>query len=339
MGLIKQSSDELVCMRVTPNQSVPDEDELALAKAIAGLYKPLCKRISFSLSGISLEKVPCIAWETRLQSGIINNYIVCPRRLAELLKFKIHSVWKKAVVEKVSMPADFNEGITAACELRFKRQDIFSLNTKDGTGFTEMRLKTAHGLKGSERAVVQVLFEPINQEQWKQRARQLYWRFLWGTMMMPEQLEKNIFARSWIGLKIKELVWAVAGNTCQNVSTGTSRENGRTVQSRLVLLRKMSDPDKPGGLALRAFIRIVAEAADESEAARVVHAIALAYRQLNLDNELVCREHTLWKNSLVKDVNLRRPPLLRVNGNIMSMSECRKLMEIGDKRFLCVLGE
>lgn len=328
MGLINIISDELVCLKITPNESAPNEEKAALAKAIAGLYRPLSDRISFSKRGVRLERKDYVAWESIFRNGTVCSYLVCSKRLADQLKFKIHSVWEKATIERVSLPPALDPSKAVACELRYKRQDIFSLNTDHDTGIAEMRLRVAHGLKGNERAVVQILFEPINQDKWKRQAYQNYWRFLRGAMTEPVQIEKRPLVIYRLRVALGEICQFIIRALGDAPGGGTNQEYGRTPLSRLLLLRKITDPDKPGGTVVRTFIRIVAEANDEAQAARMVHAIAVAYKQLNCDNELDHYEGNQFRQSLVKDVNLRRPPLIRMNGNIMSLKECGKLMEL-----------
>lgn len=328
MGFIKIISNELVCLKIIPNESAPNEENVALAKAIAGLYRPLADRISFSKRGVRLERKDYVAWESVFRNGAVCSYLVCPKRLADILKFKIHNVWENATIERVNLPPPLNSAKAAVCELRYKRQDIFSLNTDPDTGITEMKRKVAHDLKGSERAVVQVLFEPINQDKWKRRACQTYWRFLRGAMTTPVQIEKSPFGIHRLRVVAGELCQLIIRASGNAPGGGSNQEYGRTPQSRLLLLRKMADPAKPEGTALRTFIRVVAEASDEAQAARVVQAITIAYKQLNCDNELERYETRQFKQNLIKDVNLRRPPLIRMNGNIMSLSECGKLMAL-----------
>lgn len=328
MGYIRILKDHLVCLKVVPNGHCNDEYSLDLAKTIAELYRPLSDRVSVSRQGIQVEKNDYVAWETELQNGHVNYYLICPERLAPAFKFKIHSVWPNAAIEKVILPAAFGRFEAAGCELRYRRQDIFSLKTDGELGTAEMTFKIAQGLSGPERAVIQVLFDPIDQATWENKAWQIYRAFLRGAMKLPFQLEKRMFGRCTIGEFISEMVQLVFKASGFQSIAPKSVEYERTAESRLLMLRKASDPTKPESAAIRTFIRVAVESHDKARAVRTVNAIAIAYKQLNGDNELGRKDRSRFKNSFLKDINLRRPPVIKTNGNIMSVKECSKLMDL-----------
>ncbi|MPL58480.1 hypothetical protein SDC9_04013 [bioreactor metagenome] len=325
MGFIRILKDDLVCYRIVQNGCPSSEYGSQLAEAIAGLYRPLAARLSFSRRGIRFERKDYISWEIELKNGQVHCYLICPERLARFLALKIHHVWGNATIEQVRMPAVFDYDKAAGCELRYKRQDIFSLNTDDETGTVEMARKIAQGLTGQDRAVVQVIFEPINQIHWKGRACSTYSKFLRGRMTMPSHIEKGLLGRCFSGSLFAEMIRLVfKASGCQSIS----EHNEPTAESRLLLLRKAADPRKPEGLVVRTFIRIAVQSPDQAKVGRTINAIVVAYKQLNRDNELSRSDESSYKRKFIKDINLRRPPYFRMNGNMMSLKECTKLMDL-----------
>lgn len=328
MGYIRILKDHLVCLKVVPNGHFNEEYSYDLAKAIAELYRPLSARISLSRRGVQLKRNDYIAWETELKNGHVNYYLICPKHLALTFKIRIHSVWQNATVAQVNLPTAFGQLEAAGCELRYTRQDIFSLNIDSESGTAELAAKIAQGLSGPERAIIQVLFDPIDQDRWKNKAWQIYWAFLRGAMKMPSQIEKRLFGRCTFGEFITEMVQLVFKASGYQSLSPKGVEYERTPESRLLMLRKTTDPAKPASAAIRTFIRVAVESPDKTRAVRTVNAIAVAYKQLNGDNELERKDRSRFKNSFLKDINLRRPPVIKTNGNIMSVKECSKLMDL-----------
>ncbi|MGI6093325.1 MAG: hypothetical protein GX348_03850 [Veillonellaceae bacterium] len=326
MGYIRILKDHLVCLKIVPNGHSNDEYSLDLAKAIAELYQPLSARISFSRRGIQFNMPDHITWETELKNGHVNYYLICPKRLVPNLKFKIHSVWPNATIEKVNLPTDFGHLEAAVCEMKYTRQDIFSLNTEGESGTAEMLFKIAQGISGHERALIQVQFDPIDQDKWHNKAGQINWAFLRGAMKMPSQIKKRLLGRCTIGEFLCEMIQLLfKASGFQSIST---KDVEYERSSRLLMLRKTTDPTKPESMAIRTFIRVAAESHDKARAVRIINAIAIAYKQLNGDNELERKDRICFRNSFLRDINRRRPPMIKVNGNIMSVKECSKLMDL-----------
>lgn len=328
MGFIRILNDDLVCLKVHRSDCCSGEYETELAKTIAGLYRPVFARVSVSLTkGITIERKQYVAWEIELKNGSVNYYLVCPQKLARLLKFKIHSVWEDATIEQVKMPAELDWLKSAGCELRYKRLDIFSLNTEYQTDTAAQIMKIARNLQAPDRAVVQVIFDPISQRDWKSRACQTYLRLLRGAMHAPVEIEKPLAAKTLYGSALAEMVKLVFKASGYQ-SIVKQETYGLTAESRLLLLRKVYDPAKPDSMAVRTFIRIAAESSDPVRAVRTVNSIVVAYKQLNGDNELEKRDKNSFRKRFIRDINLRRPPLVSFNGNIMSVKECTKLMDL-----------
>lgn len=331
MGIIKLDRQERVCLQIIPDGPVCNECAYEIAQLVAGLYRSPIQRFLLSRKGIGFERKNVITWEAVFTCTSVSYFLTCPRRLAEIFKIRAETSWKNVFVKYVPLPPALDNSKTAGIELVYRRKDIFSINIEENCQVGPELAAALKGLSGEDKVVIQALFEPINQDKWQRSAEEMYWQFIRGAMSKASQLD-----RQGVAVKIRKL----SNNAARLVLGLLGRNKPIRMQenlnridwiTRLLQLRKPVDPAKPASVVIRVFLRVAAESRKQARAAGLAHCFADAYKRLSADNELGKCEIKRFAKGFVKDVNLRQLPVIKVNGNIMSVKECGKLMTILSK--------
>lgn len=134
MNLLEVRRGPLKSLRIIPDRSLRNYNVEALTKAFAEFYIRPASRVSRGAGGVVYETGDTFSFEVHMSPERIAFYLIVPACLKRHFKQKISSVWDKATVLPAPSlvapmatvgPTDSLE----ACELIYKRNDLFSLNT------------------------------------------------------------------------------------------------------------------------------------------------------------------------------------------------------------------
>lgn len=324
MGAIKPKKQERVCLHIIPDGPICNECAYQVAEFAADLYRPL-KRLNLSREGIRFSNEDFVTWEVIFTCDSVSYYLTCPERLAEILKIRAETSWQNVRVNYVPLQPSLDEVHSAGVELVYKRKDIFSLNIEDscqlGSDFnTAMRV-----LSGKDRVVIQVVFDSIDNVRWQQSAKQSYFGFIRGAVTKISQLDRQDVG-GFIGLlsKVVNLLTIIFGR--RKYSHESSVQGKPNCITRLFQMRRAVDPSKPSSAVVRVFLRIAAQSRNEARAMGIARVFANAYKKLSADNEF--RTCEVKQKRFIKEINSRQLPVIKLNGNIMSIKECGKLMSL-----------
>lgn len=331
MGVIQLERQERVCLQVIPDGPVCNECAYEIAEMAAGLYRSPMQRLYLSRKGICFESKSIVTWEAIFTCDSVSYFITCPRRLAEIFKIRVETSLQNVLVKYVPFPLVLDELQAVGAELIYKRKDIFSLDIDESCQLMPDLAATMKVLSGKDRVVIQAIFDPVDTYKWQSIANESYFRFIRGAFSKAAQLDKQIAVDSLdrVLSKIGNVVRNLLGRPKGISSYGNLQKTERA--KRLLKVRKLSDPHKPSSKVIRVFLRVAAESRNQARAVGIVHSFTDTYKRLSADNELGSCYIKRFRNSFIKNINNRQLPLIKTNGNIMSVKECGKLMCVSEK--------
>jgi len=328
-------------LQIIPDRSLRNYHVEALAKAFAEFYTKPVSRVSRGTGADRLiyEAGDTFTFEIHLSSERITFYLIVPGRLERHFKQKISSVWDKATVLPAPSlvapvaPVGTTDNL-AACELIYKRHDLFSLNTDKDTNAPLVSLLSCVGdMQEGDAATVQILCEPISRLQWEYDAGKAYERFQKGRM--PGRVRGGWEAAGrGIGQAVQGGLQVVFDTLNDFISTDGKKPSSAPLYDveRHIMARKglaEATKQKPHREALRTWIRVVVQSNDQERARLTMRALAGAYKDISADNELTRKDITRRDlPAFLLSVLEREAPFIKVGANIMSTAEVGKLCQL-----------
>jgi hypothetical protein len=317
----KRHREPVAFLQIKPDPTVRNYNVETLAKAFADYYE----------TPLNLFKqkryMDSFTFETFLSKNEIAFYLTCPERLRKTFTTIVQSVWEKAtVVDAPSVPY-FYENLTSTAELRYKRHDIFAIDTDSRTNAPMPSLfAVTKEMANGEQALVQIVCEPYNPLQWAYDAQKTHDKFMKGIMpsrvssLSPGKAIGNVFIKAFSFID-------EALNDFFGADPAKKRDMVHRDPEAITIMRKglsTATKNKPTSDVLRTWIRVVSQSPDENRRDVHVRRISGAFRDLDSDNQLVRKDVTIS----IADVNQRRPSTVKINGNLMATAEVAKLAQL-----------
>lgn len=304
-------------------------------KVIADQFKLPVKRVirdGWKIRGYRIQERA--SFEIVFADNIVRFYLSVPESIASAVSRRAQSVWEGATVEIVLAPKSFDPTKSAAYELVYARHDLYSLHTdaKDNLPLGSV-LEAGQLLGADDSARVCAYFDPIHQPTWRADIAHAWERLRAGHAPRKWDFSMRNIAQiggSAIGALLREVVATLSdflGDAKQNVylkNTSDSRASRFAIEQLTQATRQ-----KAGKHALRTYLWTVAESDDPVHADHIAKSLAMAFADLNADNELVPRKLTGRKREeALRTIETKRPPRVNLTYNIMSTAEASKIAQV-----------
>lgn len=328
---------EYVKLKVVPDSSVRNWRTEDIMRTIADQFRlPIDRLITqgFKVTGYRVQERAC--FEMCFKDGTVNFFFYVPKNIAPLVIRRLQSVWDKATVEQVFDSNTFNPDITKIYESVYRKHDMYSLHTDSKDNLPLGSLLEGGRLVGEgEKASVFAYFDPIHQVSWNYELNEAWTKLRGGKVPRKWNASgKEIFKA--IGVTITTLMSEIMGGLSEIVSSGKSDN---------VYVKRASDPDassyaidklsdstksKINRQGVKTYLWTLVESEDESRADLIARTISMSFSDLSGDNDLEAKPITNEKKKaeVLRTVETKKPPRIKIRSNTFSTAEAGKLIQL-----------
>jgi len=324
--LVRRHTEPMTALQLVPDRTLRNYHVDSLAKAMTEFYTRPLSRIQLRRP-VKIQVADRFVFRVLLSADRVTYYLLVPQRLADYFVQKAQAVWEKATIKPAGELPELNPAKCRCCELVYRRHDIFALATdRDENAPMPGILTAIRDMRPGDLAMVDIIFQPTDQIAWEYDAGRAYERFQAGRM--PRRVQLTPAAALGAGMSVFNMAMAEVQKTIIESMGGDGHRNFKPMdpEREALAIRGLSTAttQKVHSPVLKTHIRIASQADDQERAALTMRAIAGAYKDITMDNELIRRDRNPRK--VVREILEHRYPL---GATIMiSTAEAGKLMQL-----------
>lgn len=348
------SEDEIIHFKVTPDITVQNNTHI-LARAMHEFYNAPKDRIVIDIKGVKVTyHIKDKAYfDIVFKPGEANFYLSVPKKWARFMELKMKNVWAKCAIQQVERPelSTFDAEKCVACDLRLKRNNMFSLktSTKDLDPLNSLfAILRDLDEREDDKVRVSFVFDSINRLDWQNTTEQDYKQYKKG--IMPKRMQvtrQDLWQGIWKAAEYLmsfyiELRMMIIDGVIGFMGTQDTEEDRlvkaleRVNQSKDIEIKRI---DAEGGLSpdtikkLKAptfstYIRIMSQSNSQERRTVNLRTAANAFKDLTGDNELNMVElpPKTIKKRIQEIINFKVSP--RLDKDICSDEEISKFIQL-----------
>lgn len=312
----------MIHLQITPDHRLDNSNVEHLAQSFCTYYSMIDR---WNRLDRKLERQPVISFETVVKEGTANYYFSVLDNMEPLAIKTLNNVWQGSSIEKVSDPLqNINPSLTLSLEYKFHYCFAFKVDRRSHSWIASL-LEISKMLLGKDQMVVQVLCEPAPSD-WFQGAVEAYQLFKSGAMPQRIKLNKEGITRTGLRVATSTVMGAISVVT--ELLTGEEPEKvDLDAGERALILKdghlRRETILKSRGDAYDVTIRIAIQSTSVKQAIVISRMAAMAFRELDGDNQLVPRDINTKKSW---PLMLARKKGLKLQSDYMSIEETSRLL-------------
>lgn len=297
---------EYVFLKLTPNNSLRNNNTHKLARAIASLYKNAMENIKkeeykatrilgkkfFIPTQFSYQQPSKVSYFIYLEKKKVEFYFIVPRQHLSLIKEKIGDVWTSITVEKVDALPEFGKD-AMKYQLSYTKEDALSLNVdRRDSDLLRSTLNVVDVMEDGDRAGVFYNFIPASQFSWRAEYQNTI-----DKVKNKKPVDRNKMGSSYLlKMALSLLIGSVESVT--NVFSNTKKAQGENVLESLVdrlnggVRISESTQRKAGTKILNAQIIVMSKSMDQLRERNNAVSLARTFDTITDDNSLVHRSYS-----------------------------------------------
>lgn len=322
-------------IKITPHKSTRNYNSNSIAKAIAGTYKTINKRIHKEQRKFIIESNFKIAYIIDIENNNANFYFLVPQLCLNAILVKIKEVWNKATVEVMENGIkDF--GDNALCySLSYKKEDALSLEVdrKSNEPLNSI-LSIMEDMQENDRITIIYNFMPNTQANWKEQYQSTMQKITEKRSIDKKILSFDYILRNGVLalLGVLEGLMNVVGDFVGGDTTGTKESLYTSIMG--VLERQdeltIATKKKKEATVISTQILVVGASENTTQAESNIINTCQAYSSIDSDNELMYKKVKKLPKILNYDYNIDK--------NIFSAEEVGNFLQIPGRVLLNQFG-
>lgn len=337
---------EYLFFKMTPNNSIRNNETPKLAKAIASLYKGIYhshkkeQEKIFKVLGHefffgtkwSKEAPSKVSFLVYIEKKKVEFYMIIPSHAESVMREKMSSVWSGLTIEKVEQLPTFSKDCTKY-QLKYQKEDPLSLRTDARDNYLlESTLNVLDVMQEGDKAGVFYNFIPMSQFGWSKRYQNTINKFKNHQPVEREKLS--------VGYLLKKSISVVCGviDDISEALAGASENKKVQAQTNLLTMimhkvhggGKMLSPstEKKGSSSiLKTQILVMSESDNALRERSHARSLTQSFEVLSDDNKLVSKPYD--KTFKATDLYIKKAEV-----NQMSELECQHFLSLPGRELL-----
>ena len=326
-----------IYVKITPHKSTRNYNSNSIAKAIAGTYKAINKRIKREEKRIAYETNFKISYVIDIQNNNANFYFIVPQLFLNSILEKLKEVWAKATIEVLEGGIRGFGDNAIYYSLNYKKEDALSLEVDRKTNEPlNSILSVMEVMQEDDRVTIIYNFMPNSQANWKEQ-----YKTTMDKITAKKSIDKNIISFDYIVrngflalISLLESVMNVIGDFIGADATGTQESLYTSIMGVLERQDELSvvTKKKKEATVIDTQILIVGENENQAAAEQNVINTCQAYSSIDGDNELTYKKLKKKNRPKILDYNFN------VDSNIFSSEEVGNFLQIPGRVLLNQFG-
>lgn len=320
-------SDTPVALQITPDPTVQSGKNVeSMLNLFHSMYEGVMDRLWYEGKTIVYKTKDSVSYRIVFEDGRITFYLIVPSQYVNAVQNSIRNAWPKTAVNEVDMDVRLDPKHTVGGYIEL-RDHYFKSTLVDRNKPEPLPSLIAAGRNVIEDdvAILDMMFVPVN-KRWQQHAKVAYEKHRKGQDVnkRPNSLVDVAFV---VGDFISDVLIEKAFGFLD--SAFGVEQNGKKFDPWEMAMRKLNPATNQKGQhhGFDTVIRVLSQSQHRPRAEMTMSSIATAFRDLTLDNEL--QLHRVKANQrFIDNVMKHKQPLLRINGNIMSVPECSQIYQL-----------
>lgn len=341
-NLINVQEEPRCVLNIVPDQSVHSGKEIeSILNTFHSMYEKLSDRFWNEKFKLIYKSQDTVSYRILYEEDKISFYLIVPKKYEKAVINSLNNVWPKTAINEIEDDMKFNPEKTD-CAMLELRDHYYKATLVDRAQNAPIPSLMAAGrnIVDKDKAILDVMFIPVGNK-WKTKAKEARNKSRRDIEVRknPSSLVDFLFvAGDFISEQIIEKLLGFV-----DIMVGYDRE-------KEMKKRRVYDDDEfmmfermRGGREIKKFqsateqksefngfdvvVRIASESEQRQRANLTLRAIGTAFKDISADNEFDIKIMDRPKQFLNRLENYK-PPLLRINGNIMSIPECSQLLQL-----------
>lgn len=333
---------EMAMLQIIPDREIDNGQVENIIKAFTDLYEPMIKRIEIDGISIRYKAKDHMNYRILFKKDFIGFYITVPASRKGYFINKIKAAWSKAAIVEMDQAAKielfrFYKKQTAACELRLKEHNIFSLKSdrRDNDPYTAL-LPVIKDIGPGEKLLIDIDMSYYNRADWLAIAKDSFDQFRSGKLPRRFRLDKKLLVYSCLSLlegaavefqDLMQEIWS--GSADSDREQKIEREVREMRAEHPGKLISDSSRKKLTAPVLETNITILSQSKDQERAKQNLVSAAVAYRSLDGNNEFEKVELTRKAQlKRIDQIAQLRPRRKIMDKDLLSVDEVIKLVSM-----------
>lgn len=324
---LRIETDASITLQITPDISVQSGKNVeSMLNLFHSMYEGLMDRVWYEGNTVVYKAKDSVSYRILFEDSRVTFYLVVPQQYVQSVKNSIRNVWPKSAVTEIDALTPFEPTRTVGGYIELRDHYFKSLLVERGKPEPLPSLISAgRNVIGDDMALLDIMFVPTN-KRWQQHAKVAYEKHRKGNDV--NKRPNNLLD---VGFMIGDFVADVLVEKLLgfiDAMFGVEQE-GKKFDVWEMAMRKLhpATNQKAQHHGFDTVIRVLSQSEHRPRAEMTLTAISTAFRDLTLDNELQLRR-VKANQRFVDSVMRHKPPLLRINGNIMSVPECSQILQL-----------
>ena len=332
---IKIKRPTYIYIKITPHKSTRNYNSNSIAKAIAGTYKAINKRIKRDRFKYIIETNFKISYIIDIQNNNANFYFLVPKLCLNSILEKIKEVWSKATVEVLEESIKGFGDNAVYYSLNYKKEDALSLEVDRKTNEPlNSILSVMEVMQEQDRVTIIYNFMPNSQANWKEQ-----YKTTMQKITEKKSIDKNVMTFDYIVrngvlalINLLDSLMNVIGDFVGANTTGTQESLYTSIMGVLERQDELSIATKKKKEATVINTQILVVGEGTSQAEQNVINTCQAYSSIDQDNELTYKKLKKKNRPKIHDYNFN------VDYNIFSAEEVGNFLQIPGRVLLNQFG-
>lgn len=320
-SIIRVEKADQVCLNISPDKFIKNDKTHILVTALYDTYTAPIHRIKWD-RGIEFKKKHVPIWEIVMEEEKISFNLYTDMDYVNYVKGKIATVWPDAAVSVVEERILLDAEKTQCAYMQLLEHHMLSLDTnvKLEGNFIESVLNVHSLLKDGDKAILQIVLDPISDE-WQTECDNLFEEYR-NTGYLPIKLfsdPKRTFKKS-VETLLDFTVQSIEGF----IDSLATSDHKYATKKKSVRQLSQSTLFKTTNHAFYTQIRMGCESCDKSRAKHILKSFANSFREFDGDNKLILAQPRDTKR-MVKLINERRSEFGKEQKCLLSLKEVNKM--------------
>jgi hypothetical protein len=322
--------EKRIVLQLIPDQTVKSGREIeSILNTFHSMHERMTDRFWYNGFKLVFKTQDFVSYRIVYEHGRISFYIVTPEKYQKTITNSISSVWPKVALVESDSDIQFDPEKTQCAYLELK-DHFFKSTLVDRNQIAPMPSLMAAGrnLMDDDKALLDISFIPKG-KRWQMQARDARNKSRMGMEVRkkPSSLIDVLYViGDFIAESVIEKFLAFADMMIG--SDDNKKGDDPFVRGRSEAIKFLpSTEQKAEYNGFDTVVRIASQSEQSQRANLTLRAIGTAFKDLSADNEFEIREARNSK-SFLNRLETFKPPLLRINGNILSVPECSQLLQL-----------
>lgn len=337
---------EYVFLKLTPNNSVRNNNTNRIAKGIAALYKNIWRHIKIEEGRLikalgkeflfgtrySFQQPAKVSYFIYIEKQCVGFYFIAPRNALSILKEKIRDSWSNITIEQVDTLPEFSPTATKY-QMVYTKEDGLSLATdRRDNDLLRSNLNIVDVLEEGDKVGIFYNFIPVTQFTWRATYKSTLQKIKDGT---PTERNK-IGLRYWFKTAVA-FIGSLSNALSEAVKDVSTREYDMT-RMNFTMMEKAIDRmnrnvvsnatyKKGADTILNTQILVLSESKDRLRQHNNARSLAQSFESISEDNSLYTKSYTLPFNPLAYSLS-------KVEVNKISSEECQNFISLPGREIL-----